>query len=238
MRVGRIMVPLLVMFVAAACTRVVDGTDRPARGLAPRPLTGESVFRVLLDDSELSKMIGQPLKSNDELPMRFGGRELIDGLDALPGECAGVEFELQPNTYRNADVQTVAQESWWTVSYDDVRVISVWESVAALPSAPAADALFTTLVGQWNRCNGSTVTTDFPSGGGPPAVISDVRAANSVLAATVDQVDAPGITSARAVGVRANCLVEVKVDYFSNDRPDDTAIDIAHRLMNKVSGLS
>jgi hypothetical protein len=120
----------------------------------------------------------------------------------------------------------------------NAKVISVTESVVALPSTVAADALFATLTQQWNRCNGATVTPDLPSGRGPTAVISDVRAADSVLAAHVDAVNTFRITSGRAVGVRVNCLVEVGVAFFSDHRPDGTAVRIAHQMMDKVTRLS
>jgi len=235
-RVGRIVLPLLVVLLAAACTRVVDGTVRPARGLSPRPLNGQTVRQVLLDDTELFKLIGQRFKSKAELPPRFGGRELLFGLDASPSECAGVVFALDKSSYGTADVSTVAQESWWTVGVRGAKVISVSESVVALPTAVAAGALFAKFTQEWNRCNGATVTAHFPSGGGPSATISDVRAADSVLAATVES--SYTITSARAVGARVNCLVEVDVAFFIDHHPDGTAADVAHRMMDKVSGLS
>jgi hypothetical protein len=236
MRVGRIVLPLLVMLFAAACTRVMDGTVRPARGLAPRPLTGQTVRQVLLDDSELSKTIGQRFKARTELPPRFGGRDLLFGLDASPSGCAEVVFPLDKSSYGTADISNIAQESWWTVGVRGAKVISVSESVVALPTAVAADALFVKFTQEWNRCNGATVTPHFPSGGGPTTAISDVRAADSVLAATVES--SYTITSARAVGARVNCLVEVDAAFFVDHHPDDTAVDIAHRMMDKVSSLS
>lgn len=238
MRIGRTLVALLAVLGATACTQVADGTVRSARGLTPRPLTGQAVKQVLLDDSELSKMLNQPFKGSADFPPRFGGRDLLFGLDASPSECAEVEFELHKNSYGRADIRNAAQEVWWTARLRNVKVISVTESVVALPSAVAADALFATLTQQWNRCNGTTVTSDFPSGRGPTAVISGVRAADSVLAATVDAVNSFMITSARAVGVRVNCLVEVGVAFFSDHRPDGTAVNIAHQMMDKVSSLT
>lgn len=55
---------------------------------------------------------------------------------------------------------------WFTLTLKHVKVISVKESVVALSSADAADALFATLTQQWKGCNGTTVTSDFPSGPG------------------------------------------------------------------------
>lgn len=236
MRFGRIVFPLLVILLAAACTRVVDGTVRPARGLAPRPLIGQTVGHVLLDDSELSKIIGQRFKRRAELPPRFGGRDLLFGLDASPSGCAGVVFPLDKGSYGTADISNVAQESWWTVGVRGVKVISVSESVVALPTAVAAEELFATFTQEWQRCDGATVTAHFPTGGGPTAAISDVRAADSVLAATVES--SYTITSARAIGTRVNCLMEVDVAFFLDHQPDSTAVDLAHRMMDKVSTLS
>ncbi len=234
MRFGRLVLPLLVIFFAAACSRVVDGSVRPARGLTPRPLTGQSVRQVLLDGSELWNMIGQHFKTRAEFPPRFGGRDLLSQLDTSPSECAEVVFELDKSGYEAADIGNVAQESWWTAGVRGVKVIHVSEAVVALPTAAAADALFAKFTQEWNRCNDATVHLNFPSGGDPTAAISDVRAADSVLAATVESFHT--LISARAVGVRLNCLVEVDVAFFHH--PDGTAVDIAHRMMNKVSGLS
>jgi hypothetical protein len=233
-RFARIVLPLLVILLAAGCTRVVDGTVRPARGLAPRPLTGQTVRQVLLDDSELWNATGQRFKARAEFPPRFGGRDLLSPLSTSPSACAGVVFELDKSGYEAANVGTVAQESWWTVGVRGVQIIHVSEAVVVLPSAVAADALFAKFTQDWNQCNGATVHLNFPSGGDPTAAVSDVRAADSVLAATVESFHT--LISARAVGVRVNCLVEVDVAFFHH--PDGTAVKIAHRMMDKVSSLS
>jgi hypothetical protein len=236
--IGRIVAALVALPLAAGCVAVVGGTAYPMRGLAPRPLIGQPVKQVLLDNSELSKIIGQLFQGKAELPPRFGGRELLFGLPASPSQCAGVVYELHRTSYGTADIRTVAQESWWTVGVRGAKVIDVSESVVALPTASAADALFAKFTQAWNRCNGTTVTSHFPSGGGPRATISDVRAADSVLAATVESGTSFTITNARAVGVRVNCLVEVDVAFFANQQPAGTAVDIAHAMMDKVSRSS
>jgi hypothetical protein len=238
MRIGRLVVALVALPLAAGCMAVVDGTPHPSRGLTPRPLIGQTVKQVLLDDSEVSKIIGQPFTSKADLPPRFGGRELIFGLPASPSQCAGVAYELHQSSYATADVRTVAQESWWTVGVRDAKVIDVSEAVVALPTAAAADALFAKFTQAWNLCNGTAVTSLFPSGGGGRATISDVRVRDSVLAATVETGTSFTITSARAVGVRVNCLVEVDVAFFANQQPAGAAVDIAHAMMNKISSLS
>lgn len=147
-------------------------------------------------------------------------------------------FELQKSSYRPADVRNVAQETWWTAGIRHAEVISVVESVAAAPTAAAADAVFAEFIRQWNRCNGATITSEFGIGNALTSVISDVRAANSVLAATVQSHNVTTVTSARTVGVRVNCVVEVDVALFSDQTPAGTPVDLVHRMMDKVSRLS
>lgn len=224
--------------MTAGCTATTSGKVVPAPSLAPHPLIGQTVKQVLLDAPELTQIIGQLFKSKAQLPPHFGGRELLFGLPATPSECAGVVFELHRSSYGIADIRTVAQESWWTVGVRNAKVIDVLEAVVALPAAVAADALFAKFTQEWKRCNDKTVTAHFPSGGGPRAVISDVRASDSVLTATVESGTSYTIANARAVGVRANCAVEVDVAFFANQRPAGVAVDIAHAIMDKVSSLS
>jgi PknH-like extracellular domain len=238
MRIGRIVVALVALPLAAGCMVVVDGAAHPAPGLVPRPLVGRAVRHALLDEGELAKLVRQHFKSKSQSPPRFGGRDQLHDVHAVPRACAGVVFQLQKSSYGAANVANVAQQTWWTAGIRGAKVISVVESVVAVPTVKGADAVFAGLVQQWNRCNGTTVTSDFRTGHALTAAISDVRAANSVLAATVQSHIATTVTSARAVGVRANCLVEVDVAFFSDNKPGGTAVDIAHAMMDKVSALS
>jgi PknH-like extracellular domain len=238
MRVRRMVAALIALCATAGCTVVVDGRAHAARGLKPRPLTGQTVNHVLLDEAELTKMLNQHFKQKPGSPARLGGGDQLYSVRSSPRECAGVVFELQKSSYGTADVRNVAQQSWWTAGVRGAKVISVVESVAAVPSAAAADAVFAQLIPQWNRCNGKTVTTDFLVGTAVTSVISDVRVANSVLAATVQSRIEATVASARAVGVRANCVVEVDIAFFSDQHPRGAAVDVAHRMLDKVSSLS
>jgi PknH-like extracellular domain len=238
MRIGLIVVALVALPLAAGCMVVVDGGAHPAPGLAPRPLLGQAVSHALLDKDELAKLVGEHFKSKPESPPRFGGREQLYDVRAAPRGCAGVVYELQKSSYGTADVENVAQRTWWTAGIRGAKVISVVESAVAVPTGAAADAVFAGFIQQWDRCNGTTVRSDFRIGHVITAAISDVRAANSVLAATVQSHLVTTVTSARAVGVRANCLVEVDVAFFSDNKPDGTAVDLAHAMMDKVSSLS
>ncbi|WP_102417087.1 sensor domain-containing protein [Mycobacterium sp. 4858] len=259
MRTGRIVLACLaVVALATGCT--VAGTARPAPGLKPHPVTGQAVKKVLLDDGELSKLLGQSFVAKTELPGRFGGPEVLPpAFGAVsPLNCIGVTSMMVKNAYQSGDVKNAARETWWNLR-GPAKVISVAEGVVALSSAGGAAALFQQFTQQWRDCDGTTVTigrssiiTD------RPAIvfsdnISDVRVTDSVVGATLSiDTQLPGLPSsgprpeARALGIRGNCLVEVDVAFFGATQPRDegtgdvhhSAIDIAHALMDKVSALS
>lgn len=242
---------LSVALLATGCTDVIDGNSRLAPNLAPRPLTGDTINRVLLDQDALTQALEQPFKADTDFPPRFGGAEKLseDYTSVSPADCLGVSVMLQKSSYGSAKVQTVAEQTWWHVG-DNVKVISVAEGVAALPTAADADALFDSFTSQWKNCDGTAMTlrgdvltyTD---------KISDVRVANSVLAATISVNSTfasrfVSVPEARAIGIRGNCLVEVKVALFDNTGRSDqgsgdidtSAITLAHAIMDKISELS
>ncbi|OBB93756.1 sensor domain-containing protein [Mycobacterium sp. 852002-30065_SCH5024008] len=253
-----ILTGLLAVVLATGCT--VDGTARPAPNLKPHPVTGQPVKKVLLDDAELSKLLGQSFGSKNELPARFGGPEVLPpAFGAVsPANCVGVASMMVKDAYRSADVKNAARETWWN-QHGPAKVISVTEGVVALSSAAGATALFQQFSQQWRDCDGTTVTIGRPSIiADRPAIvfldtISDVRVSDSVLAATLSiDTQLPGLPSsgprpeARALGLRGNCLVEVELAFFGSTSPSDegsgdvhrSAIELAHALMDKVSALS
>jgi hypothetical protein len=244
----------VVAALAVGCGAVVGGTAKPAPNLKPRPLTGETVRQVLLDDAALSQMLSQPFVARK--PPVFGGPDQLFQSDeqVSPPGCLGVTAMLQKSVYQSADIKDVASEAWWN-NGDPAQVISVLEGVVTLPSAAQAAALFVQFSQQWQQCNGTTTTGQ----NGPISttnVISDVRvadASNTVVAATNTATSVlPNMPAlqptpqARAIGVRLNCLVEVEVVFFGDRRPSDpgsgnldtSAIDVARAVMDKVSALS
>jgi hypothetical protein len=246
------MAGLLVVMLATGCTAAVGGKARPAPGLTPRPLTGQTIKQLLVDDAALSKILKQSFAAKSDLPPRFGGPEkLLQAFGAVsPADCVGVTTMTDKNTYQSANVKNVARATWWNAA-GPAKVISVTEGVVALPTAAEAAALFQKFSQQWDKCDGTTVTIQ----GGRISFsdkVTDVRVADSVLAATVfvetrlDGSSSVPRPEARAIGIRVNCLVEVEVAFFSTQGPADqgsgdpktSAIDIARTMMDKVSELA
>jgi hypothetical protein len=249
--VARAIAVLGVGLLAVGCTAVVDGKARPASNSGARPLTGQTVRQVLLDDTALSGLLRQPFRADPHFPRRFGGRDQMpDDIPASSADCLGVATMLQRVVYQSADVKHVAVESWLHAARS-VKVISVREGVVSLPAAADARALFAEFSAQWRKCDGTALP--LPSSTlRLTADITDVRDANSVLAATLSMrlmlpgVDPAAIPEGRAIGVRGNCLVEVEVDFFNTSNPshqgtgdiNTTPADIAHAMMDKISALS
>jgi PknH-like extracellular domain len=242
---------VIVAASAVGCGGVVAGTAKPAPNLKPRPLTGQTVTQVPLDDVALSRMLGQPFVARQ--PPEFGGPDKLLQPDnqESPADCRGVTMMLQKSVYESAGVKDVAYESWWN-NGDPAQVISVMEGVVALPTAAQADAMFAKFSKQWQQCNGMT-NTDQTGPISTTNVISDVRVTDNVVAATNTATavlpNMPPLLptpQARALGVRLNCLVEVEVVFFGDRRPSDpgsanldtSGVDIAHAMMDKVSAVS
>ncbi|BCQ08525.1 hypothetical protein JMUB5695_01960 [Mycobacterium heckeshornense] len=229
---------VLAALLTAGCSGVVSGAARPVAGIAPRPVTGVTIEQALLGNAELEKLLDQSVRALQ--PPRYGGAtKLFRTLVPDPNDCLGVLAEMQSSSYRSADVRDVAWESWLDARSAPAPVVAVDEGVVALPTPAEADALFATFAGQWNRCDGKAATYRDQT-----YRITDVRVADSVLAATLQTSPSP---IARAIGVRVNCLVEVKVPFPAGagstsgatpGDPESRAIDVARLMMDKISDLS
>ncbi|MBV9721812.1 MAG: sensor domain-containing protein [Mycobacterium sp.] len=242
---------LVVAALTVGCGAVIDGTAKPAPNLKRRPLTGNSVRQVPLDNVALSRMLSQPFVTR--MPPEFGGPDKLYS-QIPPASCLGVTAMLQKSVYDSAEIKDVASESWWN-NGDPAQVISVMEGVVTLPTAAQAQALFAKFSKQWQECNGTTTTEQ----DGPISttnVISDIRvadAAKTIVAATNTATSVlPNMPAllptpqARAIGVELNCLVEVQVVFFGDRRPSDpgtatldtSGVEIARAMMDRVSALS
>jgi PknH-like extracellular domain len=252
MRVGLALAAALLSIglLAGGCTVVVGGKALPAPSLTPRSLTGQTVKRVLLDDSSLSRILDQPFKIDRRLPARFGGPEVLQDFgSASPVDCLGVAVMLQQNVYQSTNVQQVAVQAWRHAARP-AAVTGVKEGVVSLPTAADANALFAKFSEQWQKCEGTTL----PLSGNVfrlKAKTTNVEVGSSVDAATVSMAfalsssDSASIQEARAIGVRGNCLVEVEVDFFDAANPphqesgniNTSAVDVANAMMDKVTAL-
>lgn len=240
-----------IVMLAGGCTRVVSGTARPATGLAPTPINGAALRQVLLDDSELSKLTGQPVHSDPTMPPFFGSVERLPNAwsTATPLDCIGAAVGGQRIVYASTGALDAAHE-YWDVGgdHDDASMTGVGEAVIALASASDAEALFEKFAEQWTHCNGVTVTRHSGRADEISGAVTDVAATDSVLTAVVRSTveGHSDLRVARALGVRVNCIVDVEVFWFLGDSADSTlpppgdttASDIATAMLDEVRQLT
>jgi hypothetical protein len=241
-RCAAVLSPLLVWGLLAGCTNVVNGSMRPAAGLAPHPILGSSVSQVLLDGAELSRTFGQGFVVDPNQPSATGGRELLRGNAMTPPQCGGVATMLISDGYAGSYVRDVAVGNW-LYSGPNPAVIMVHEAVVGMPTNSAANDTFTAMAQQWGRCDDASTTI----GGDANFTfhVGHIEHKDSVLSAPVDQISSyMTLAQGRAIGVRVNCIVEVEIVYYGRDDRDSpshqtpTAANVAHLLMDKISALT
>lgn len=241
---------LVGLMLLTGCSVVVDGAGVPGPNLAPRLLSADEIADVLPTASDLEDLLGEAFAPDGS--MRSGGLDgMSDGLDgedkATPHECVGATTVMQRSTYQDSEV-TDTVEQQWDPAPSTGEVLAVDTGVVALRSVADANQLFAEFTDQWQDCEGQTVTLVVESvrGGYLTDKITDVRVANSVLAATIEfghTLDSSTSRTARAIGVRGNCLVESEVAFYTNAigesaDPESSAIDIARFMLEKVSELN
>ena len=143
--------------LATACTVVTGGKAQAPPSVEPRPLTGEAITQVLVDDTTLSRILNQPFVIDSRLPPRFGGPEALQGVrSSSPADCLGVAEMLHQSVYGASKVNDVAVEAWRHAARP-AQLTSIKEGVVSLATAADAHALFSRFAQQWQSCDGHTV---------------------------------------------------------------------------------
>ncbi len=246
-RVGRGLGAASVTALVASCTGIVGGSALPAPGLAPHPVLGETLKKVLANAGQLTAALHQPVWPSNARPPMFGGIDTIpNGLfsnpKSGPRECLGIVLAIQQNSYRSADaaVQQFASSEWNVGQSMDIKAFLVAVSAVGIDTASGADAVFATFSRQWSHCNDTTVTVFDPNSDKVQSTdrITGVRVADSIISATVQAIDPDGssLLVTRALGVRVNCIIETTVIYAGD--PGTGAVDIAHAMLDNVSKVS
>jgi hypothetical protein len=234
--------------VLSSCTTVTDGTVQPAEGLALGPLDAAAIEKVLPNESQVADILGDRLPPDPDEPARSGGlSDMPDGLnsdaEASPHECVGAAAPLQRSIYRDTGVTDFASSEWELPRSDDGDILGTITGVVAFPSAAQANDVFDDFVKQWEACDGTVVELPMNDGGNFTDTITNVRVENSVVSADLETAkpsESLHWPRVRAIGVRANCLVEVDVSFFfDNDDPppglEDVAIELAHFMMGRIA---
>jgi len=196
--------------VLAACgapTQDARPTVRIAEAVQPSP--ARALDKILPTADELAilgpnGMMGQPVQGGPDMLLASVGEA-----EATPADCVSTTYRLQRVVYSSGPVQRVASESWAGGSFD-APPISGFFGVVQFSSAQAAQAFFAASVDKWHRCNGQTMVLNQPDHGAQEASrITDVTVDGRTVSAMV--MHDSGSTTQRALGVAADCVVDVEV---------------------------
>lgn len=230
----------------ASCTKVADGSVIAAPGLQLGPISGADLQKILPTETELADVLGESIPPDTDDPEVTGKlSDMANGLatdaDASPHDCVGVAAELQRSIYQDTKISEFASARWQQPRGSTSDVTRAVTAVVAFPTTSDANEVFDDFAKQWKDCDGTLVKTpyenDFFSDG-----ISNVRNENSVIAADIEvarpahSVEWPSL---RAIGVRANCLIEVELTFFGGSAApskfSDSAVTVTRSMMDRVA---
>jgi hypothetical protein len=141
--------------------------------------------------------------------------------------------------YETAGVRGAARQSFSNYG-DHQTVSSVDAGVVEFGSAAQAQAMFNDFVSRWKSCEDTTVTTYLRNADDLELYekITDVRVDGAVLSATVinsDSLHDAQFPTERAVGVAADCIVDVDVAVTDGTRePAGRAVNLATAMLGRV----
>ena len=195
----------------------------------------------------MADILGDRLGPSPNVPEESGGlSEMADGLrsdaEASPHNCVGATSPLQRSIYQDTGLTDFASFRWRLPDSASGDVIGATTGAVAFPGPAQANDAFAAFVEQWQVCDGTVVEMPIEDGDYFTDEVTNVRVENSVLSAdvaTARQPDSISWPRVRAIGVRANCLVEVDVSFFGGDAPptglDDAAIELADFVMSRIA---
>ncbi len=156
----------------------------------------------------------------------------VGAADATPADCVSPAYRLQRVVYDAGPVQRVASQSWAGGMFDKPPV-SGFFGVVQFASEADAQAFFAASADRWHRCNGQTLVLDQAGHGAQETSrVTDVFVDGRMVSAMVMH-DAGSMTQ-RALGVAADCVVDVEVTDANNLGGPDGASRVASLMLEKV----
>lgn len=219
------------------CTIAIPGTPTAA---GPDSRVGRDVADVLPTPDELTELTGVEIEPSDFPPSVGGRRVLPDGIrdddDASELQCLGATTPGMFKTYEPLPVWAVARKGLDSPLGKRVPSVDVDVTVIALTSDAAAVEALASFTEQWQACEGKTMVTH-GSGREFSHRIDAVATRGELLTATVtfgSDSTSPTTVSQRALGIRANCVVDVEVGWFDAYEDTEAPADLAERVASLV----
>lgn len=220
-------------YVAGCAAPTAD--DRPVVHIAPAAQPSPT------------KPVEQALPTNDELTVAFGGPgftgQVVKGGpdmllqsvgegDATPADCVSAAYRLEKVAYGGNPVQSVASQTWTGGSFDTPPK-SGFFGVVKFASADDAHAFFAATATKWNKCNGQTLVLRQPEHGAQgSSKVTDVTVDDAMLSAIVMRDDGSAIQ--RALGVSADCVVDVEISDVNHASDPQAAVGLANTMLRKA----
>lgn len=228
----------LVALLLTGCATTIEGA--PSR----RQSTG--LQAALPTPEQVNQAVGNRLDPTG--PASVGSIDLLpngirDDSQVTPAQCLGPATPLMQAVYETGDVTGVALRDFARFG-EGLTVSSAHTGVVRFGSDAEAMRMFDTFVAQWQACEDTPVTVQIT----PTAVlrwtVTDVRAQGGVLSATIlsgETEDEPAFPTEHALGVAADCIVDVDVavtDALASRRvAAGRAADLVRLMLENVNNL-
>lgn len=200
---------LIVLLSLVGCAHTVTGSARQAA----------RAVEILPTEDDVTAAVGNNLSTFGFRPFIGNVEILPDGYrtdaDATPIACVAVTDTAPRIVYEPAPVIEAARQSYF--NWDSgVDISGADAAVVRMSKADSALATFESFVRRWQQCDGVSVVKR-PWGRAKSEIdadVSEVREANMVMSATARTHGSTNVQAAtyeRAIGVRADTIVEVSL---------------------------
>jgi hypothetical protein len=200
---------------------------------AVQPTQARSLDQILPTSDELTGVLGVPgmmgQRVQGDADMLLAG---VGPADATPVDCVSPAYRLQKVVYQSVPLQAVATQSWMGGSIDGPPA-SGFFGVVQFATPADAQAFFAAEADKWHRCNGQSLVLNQPDRGAQATSrISDVVVDDALVSAVV--LNNAGSVTQRAMGVSADCVVDVEISDPNGAGGAPGAVGVANAMLRKV----
>ena len=227
------MAALSACVVLAGCATADKGAPVVRVAEAAKPSQARALDHVLPTLDEMAVVLGS--RGFMGQLVEGGADMLLAGVgesQATPVDCVSPTYRLQKVVYQVGPVRAVASQSWAGGSFDGPPV-SGFFGVVQFATADDAQAFFAATADKWHRCNGQTMVLHQPDRGADgTSRITDVTVDQRMVSAVVMR-DA-GSTTQRALGVAADCIVDVEITDAHGAGGAPGAVGVTNLMLQKI----
>jgi hypothetical protein len=227
----------------SACAVLAGCSSAPVDSAAPvvriqeaaKPSPSRAMDQVLPTVNELATILGttgfmgQLVKGGPEMLLQ-GVRES----EATPIDCVSAGYRLEKVVYQASPVQAVASQSWIGGDQNGPSYSGFFGAVK-FATADDAQAFLAASADKWHRCNGQTLVLHQPEHGADGlSRITGVTVDDKIVSAVV--LHDNGSTIQRALGVAADCVVDVEVTNPPGNSGAGAAgaVGVANLMLQKI----